>query len=136
MRKTAANSVVWFDMGAMPFFLGFTMSEKAFDEKMKLMKVDNPPSFLINNSAGTTHHFTRKNGLDTAIITIDLKQAKKNCREVVYGLLVHEAVHVLDYLIESMNDKSPSHEFKAYTVQGISQFLFQNYKLALLKSTV
>lgn len=132
-KTTAANSVVWFDMGAMPFNFGFTMSEKAFNEKMKLMKVDEPPSFLINNSAGTTHHFSGLRGMDTALVCIDYNKVKRHEREIIYGLMVHESVHVLDYLLESMNDKNPSAEFKAYTVQGVAQFLFYQYRLALLK---
>lgn len=43
--------------------------------------------------------------------------------EECIGLIVHEASHTSDHLFEDLGEKTPSAEFKAYTIQTISQTL-------------
>lgn len=42
-------------------------------------------------------------------------------------LLVHEAVHVKQALMDDIGEDKPSHEFEAYTVQSISLELMNEY---------
>ena len=45
--------------------------------------------------------------------------------------LVHEAVHIWQGLCEYIGEENPSKEFEAYTIQNITQRLFDAYKMAL-----
>lgn len=45
--------------------------------------------------------------------------------------LVHEAVHIWRKYAESLDEKNPSEEFMAYTIQNISQILFYAYQRIL-----
>ena len=46
----------------------------------------------------------------------------------VYGLLLHEAVHVWQKVKKLMGEKEPSSEFEAYSIQRIAQDLFFMYQ--------
>lgn len=55
---------------------------------------------------------------------------KKRAIEQVYGLLVHEAVHVWQRIMEYIGESKPSDEFMAYGIQAIAQELMFAYKEA------
>jgi len=46
----------------------------------------------------------------------------------VYGLLLHEAVHVWQKVKKLMGEKEPSSEFEAYSIQAIAKDLFKMYE--------
>lgn len=46
----------------------------------------------------------------------------------IYGLLLHEAVHVWQKVKKLMGEKEPSSEFEAYSIQAIAQDLFEMYE--------
>ncbi|HCI7193934.1 hypothetical protein RKQ56_14815 [Acinetobacter baumannii] len=46
----------------------------------------------------------------------------------IYGLLLHEAVHVWQKVKKLMGEKEPSSEFEAYSIQTIAQDLFKMYE--------
>lgn len=46
----------------------------------------------------------------------------------VYGLLLHEAVHVWQQIKGLMGEREPSSEFEAYSIQAIAQDLFEMYE--------
>lgn len=43
------------------------------------------------------------------------------------GIIVHEATHVKQQLMERISEHNPSDEFEAYTLQEIAQNLIQDY---------
>lgn len=47
---------------------------------------------------------------------------------VVYGLLLHEAVHIWQRTKQLMGEREPSVEFEAYSIQHIAQDLFFMYQ--------
>jgi len=51
----------------------------------------------------------------------------------VYGLLLHEAVHVWQKVRKLMGEKEPSSEFEAYSIQAIAQDLFEMYEESEVK---
>lgn len=55
---------------------------------------------------------------------------KKRPIEQVYGLIVHEAVHVWQRIVEHIGEHKPSDEFMAYGIQTIAQELMFAYKEA------
>lgn len=52
----------------------------------------------------------------------------------VYGLLLHEAVHVWQKVKKLMGEKEPSSEFEAYSIQAIAQDLFKMYEESEVKN--
>jgi hypothetical protein len=52
----------------------------------------------------------------------------------VYGLLLHEAVHVWQIVKRRMGEREPSLEFEAYSIQAIAQDLFEMYEASEVKS--
>ncbi|EMU8805904.1 TPA: hypothetical protein ACSIYJ_004014, partial [Acinetobacter baumannii] len=51
----------------------------------------------------------------------------------VYGLLLHEAVHVWQIVKRRMGEREPSVEFEAYSIQVIAQDLFEMYEESEVK---
>lgn len=54
----------------------------------------------------------------------------------VYGLLLHEAVHVWQRVKILMGEREPSTEFEAYSIQAIAQDLFEMYQASEVKDGV
>ncbi|MDC5183282.1 hypothetical protein OHW37_11630 [Acinetobacter baumannii] len=53
----------------------------------------------------------------------------------VYGLLLHEAVHVWQFVKRRMGEREPSVEFEAYSIQAIAQDLFEMFEASEVKKT-
>ncbi|WP_342371423.1 hypothetical protein [Acinetobacter sp. D009] len=53
--------------------------------------------------------------------------SERKVREI-YGLLLHEAVHVWQKVKKLMGENEPSSEFEAYSIQAIAQDLFKMYE--------
>ncbi|MGA6135893.1 hypothetical protein ACPER7_06255 [Acinetobacter dispersus] len=51
----------------------------------------------------------------------------------VYGLLLHESVHVWQRIRKLMGEREPSSEFEAYSIQAIAQDLFEMYQASEVK---
>lgn len=51
----------------------------------------------------------------------------------VYGLLLHEAVHVWQIVKRRMGESEPSVEFEAYSIQAIAQDLFEMFEASEVK---
>ncbi|MCU4389958.1 hypothetical protein LF296_11615 [Acinetobacter vivianii] len=54
----------------------------------------------------------------------------------VYGLLLHEAVHLWQQVRVLMGEREPSSEFEAYSIQAIAQDLFEMYQASEVKDGV
>lgn len=106
-----------------PVHYALCLSPRQFEEELKSLKVPKNqwPSFLANEHCGATTHFIEFRGKPVAIVC--LKQDKKRTEWEVLGLLVHEAVHIWQFIKENIGEKEPSSEFEAYSVQWVSQEL-------------
>ncbi len=110
-----------------PIYVGICFSEKAYLHEMKRLGVKDYNAW-ITNDAGATCHTLTKASLHTFLICIDGKDAVKKRNKVeVYGLIVHEVTHVLQGLLEYINERQPGHEMEAYFMQTMSQYFFQVY---------
>lgn len=52
----------------------------------------------------------------------------------VYGLLLHEAVHVWQIVKRRMGEREPSVEFEAYSIQAIAQDFFEMFEASEVKN--
>ncbi|HCW3748771.1 TPA: hypothetical protein OXK62_003309 [Acinetobacter baumannii] len=65
---------------------------------------------------------------DGAYAIVQLGDTSERKPIEVYGLLLHEAVHVWQKIRKLMGEKEPSSEFEAYSIQAIAQDLFEMYE--------
>ncbi|MER8075392.1 hypothetical protein [Acinetobacter pittii] len=65
---------------------------------------------------------------DGAYAVVQLGDTSERKPIEIYGLLLHEAVHVWQKVKKLMGEKEPSSEFEAYSIQSIAQDLFKMYE--------
>ncbi len=107
--------------GILPIALGFCSNEKSYHKQLKKAKIEDCNGFCLDGSLATLNCFLDANDYPTALICVDM-EATKNMPDYQFaGLIAHEASHVLDYAIEKMREKEASGEFKAYTIQFVTQ---------------
>lgn len=106
-------------------YLALCLTEKQYIKAMKHCHIKNPPHWIRGNADATTHILQNQNGESVCIVC--LNQGQHNQVEI-FGLLVHEAVHVWQEYVLRIGETSPASEQMAYGIQGISQELMAEYK--------
>ncbi len=66
-----------------------------------------------------------------AVVQLGDTSERKQIEE--YGLLLHEAVHVWQFVKRRMGEREPSVEFEAYSIQAIAQDLFEMFEASEVK---
>lgn len=80
-------------------------------------------------SNARTHKFVyHEEGKSTECAVIAFPASPDRDPEEVIGLIVHEAMHVWQWILEGIGESKPSCEFEAYSVQSIVQSLLREYK--------
>lgn len=111
-----------------PCDVGLCVDEKSYLREMKRLKVERPSVWITGGKAATVHLFDNSgNGRELIIVCIDMVEMEKEEPIVVACVLVHEAVHIFDSICEAWGEKHPSSEFKAYSIQRLSQQLMRTY---------
>ena len=114
------------DFFGLKIWVGIIASEKCYLKEMKRLKIKNPTSWLLDNSAATLHVYEPKENLIKKHICLVCIESNLT-RFSAYGLLVHEATHILQYIKEIMREDKIGNEMEAYAMQGISCFLWNEY---------
>lgn len=106
-----------------PYYYGLCQDEAVFKHELKRMNVPVAewPSFLKTPHAHATAHFFEEH--DKHCVIVCLGDVKGRSLIEVYGLLIHEAVHIWQAIVGHIGERHPSDEFEAYAVQAISQEL-------------
>ena len=102
-------------------------SEKLFKKAMKHLRIPKKsrPAFVSDwLSNGTVHFFDNTNDRQKSAV-ICIRGGNGRNRAEIYGLLVHEAMHLWREVRETLGEREPSSEFEAYAVQNIAQQLFR-----------
>lgn len=118
-RRT--DAVVWCRQGWIPMAYCFCPSEKAWRREMRRMNAQEP----YPTADARTTRFERA-GRTRAFVTIAEHLDGRDPVGIV-GLIVHEAVHVWQYMCEYGGDESPSRETEAYAIQLIACELMAAY---------
>lgn len=108
-----------------PFKWGLSTSQADFNRKLKWMGLSTF-NYVSHGAHATTHSFQDDSGAEVLIVSVGPSLDKTI--EDVYGLLVHEAVHVWQAARESIGEKEPSGEFEAYAIQNIAQTLMEAWR--------
>lgn len=106
--------------------VGLCTTETRFKREMaKLdLKRDEWPEFVPKEAAACVH-FLEYEGKPCMLVCI--RDWEKRDPNQIIGILVHEAVHVWQEMRSLMNEKEPSSEFEAYSIQHIAQCLIMAF---------
>lgn len=118
------NKIIWLEKGWQPVYVGFCPSRKAWNKLLKKLKQSEP--YPTSNARCT--FFRHADGKSSVVVTIDSKTAKRYNGVEIMALLAHEAVHVFQFICESIGESDPSPEFEAYSIQSILLQLCSAYE--------
>jgi hypothetical protein len=86
---------------------------------------------MFPKRGAAVHFFEREDFADpTAMpaMIVTLSDQAKECEPIqIAAMLCHEAVHVVQEVMKTIGEKSPSSEFYAYSVQAVAQNLMYEY---------
>ncbi len=116
---------MWVDRGWQPVAIGFCPSEAAWRREMKRLRCDSPwPK--KTNAAGYTQWMRNDKTGEGVILVCVFPRAECDALEVIMTL-VHEAVHVWQFLCEHIGEERPGIEMEAYGIEHIARGLVEAY---------
>lgn len=121
------NKTLWCERNLIrSAFYGLCLTEAAFQRELRRLKVkrEDWPRFVSEGGHATTHYFDKAG---SRVVIVCLGEHKTRKPVEVYGLLVHEAVHIWQGECEAMRETSPGGEIEAYAIQSVSQNLINAY---------
>ncbi|KQE85282.1 hypothetical protein [Acinetobacter lactucae] len=110
----------------------YTLARNQLHMDLLFEDMNNVDKFLSTEGAAAQVDFY-SNGTYAVVQLGDTSESKPI---EVYGLLLHEAVHVWQKVKKLMGEKEPSSEFEAYSIQAIAQDLFEMYEESEVKHGV
>jgi hypothetical protein len=120
------NKIRWLDRDIVigPYLTLTLTQEETIAAYKHLAPKEFNPETSIKYSAGVTYSFYRDDKL-AIIVALD-NWAKRDLPSII-GLIIHEASHVIDIFMETIGETTPSSEFKAYSIQNVSQILIEEF---------
>jgi hypothetical protein len=110
-----------------PYF-GICFNEKDFHKELKRLGVPVAQwDEWVTNGKNATCHYYNSSKLGRIVIVCFRAEPGLKAAEI-YGLLIHEAVHVWQEHKEWIGETNPGREIEAYSIQSISQELIYAYQ--------
>lgn len=106
----------------MPGSVYFTKTEIGADAFQKEHKLND--SCWIQDTALAMTTYAVNHSCKDYLVAINLNKTKHLSKNEVYGLLAHEALHVVQGICENMREERMGNEVSAYLLQSICIFLF------------
>ncbi len=125
------KKLAWCDRVLIVAGLYYTVctSPKYFKQALDYLGIpeaDRPDFISKEQSNGTCWEFTRAGEKPCKVVCIRGWEGRDSIE--VAGLLVHEAVHIFQGACEYINERNPSAEFEAYSIQTIAQELMVEFQ--------
>lgn len=119
------DRVVWINRGWQPVAIGFCPSEAAWRRAMRLQNVaaDWP---VVPNSGGHTQWLKNDKSGEAIILVVVSHESERDALQVLMTI-VHEAVHVWQFLCRHIGEDNPGIEMEAYGIEEISRGLIEAY---------
>jgi len=116
----------WLDRGLLfsSAYLGLCTTEKQWKKVCKAHKVKDAPNWIGEGANASTHRIQWKN---KTLLIVCIRKPCKHSVHAIHALLVHEAVHMWQYIKEDLGETQPSPEMEAYAVQNLSFNLMEAY---------
>lgn len=119
------DKVIWLDRGWQPVAIGFVPSKSAWDSEMKRLRSD--IEYPAHRMAGGLTHLSRNETTGESLILVCCHPNSERDAMSVIMTLVHEAVHVWQFLREEIGEKNPGIELEAYGIEHIAEGLINAY---------
>ena len=88
---------LWLDRSLFvsPYYYRLCLTEKDFHKELKMLELPKKhwPEFIKNDHSDATVHYFKSNE-DKYCAIVCLRHPTENTLEEIYGLLVHEAMHI------------------------------------------
>lgn len=122
-RRPNKNEMAWFvDTCLFPYHYGYCPNAETWDWVTRRITGRNDSPYP--QSAGCCSSFHKFEGCDnTSIVTINFNKFKDRSKIVLWGVVTHEALHVMKNIALSQNDDHPSEEWQACTIQRVAMDL-------------
>jgi hypothetical protein len=131
--KKGAN---WIDRTLIesPYSIGLCQTEAQYRHELKRLKVPNhkESEWIASDKDGCVTEVIKSDGHGHCYI-VSIRATKTTQPIEVIGLIIHEAVHVWQFIREGIGEDEPSHEFEAYSIQRIAQNLIDAYNISKRK---
>lgn len=101
--------------------------EKEVDRLMRKLEIpeEERPRYISKQKGAEVTYISRGNKI---CCIVSIRDDYKECEfPLIASLLVHEATHIYQEMIKSIDEKNPGDEFHAYSIQWISQELFYSF---------
>lgn len=119
------NRVMWIDRGWQPVAIGFCPSRKAWKKEAKRLNSSDPWPEAANMGGHTALLVNDKTG--EAIIMVSVFDGSERDALEVILTLVHEAVHVWQFICRYTVEDNPGIETEAYAIEAIAKGLIDAY---------
>lgn len=112
------------------YYYCLVLNEETYEEELKSLdiKLSMAGPWISQGSRATAHFFEHASGRLIAIVCLN-DSSKMTAVEKV-SILVHEAVHIWQYICNAIGENNPSKEFEAYSIQSITEELLHAYDRA------
>ena len=119
------------DLARAPFHYTLATNEKLFRKALKhsgIPKKDWPECFMQNWHSYATAHLLENRKQENVVAIVSMRGWEKVDLACIVGILAHEATHLWQWTKEYLGEKAPSAEFEAYSIQGFTQSLFEEFQ--------
>ena len=107
-------------------FICLCKTSEELQKVYEQFNIDYSASDFPSEGSAHTLHFEAECNEPCTVVSIG-EVGTRNEAEIG-AMLTHEASHVLDVFFQYIGEKEPSSEFKAYSLQAITEKLLTDYK--------
>ena len=114
-----------------PIEYSLFLNPKDFAKALKKLGLPNwdKEQFVSEGKGACVRTYINEKEKIVAFVCFSQKSAEEEKLDLnqIHGLLLHEAIHVWQHIKKDINERKPSKEFEAYSIQRIAQNLFYLY---------
>ena len=119
------DRVIWIDRGWQPVAIGFCPNRKAWEREVARLNIASQYPEAANKGGHTEMSVNDKTGEAIIIVTV-FDGGDRDAHELIMTL-VHEAVHVWQFICQHIGESSPGIEVEAYSIERIAHNLIEAY---------
>jgi hypothetical protein len=110
-----------------PVEYGLCLSERDFKRASAAYYLETEDGWKAKDALACAHELKDADN-NTAKIVVCMDRKPSWSDAAIYSLLVHESVHVWQFIKKAIGEKRPGIEQEAYSVERIAHNLFESYK--------
>jgi hypothetical protein len=122
------GEVVWIERGWQPVAAGFVPSAKAWDREIKRLRAPKPrPAYPSIANFGRHTQLLENDTTKESVILVTVGNGSERDPLEVIITIVHESVHVWQFICRVIGESSPGIETEACAIESISRALIEAY---------